>query len=60
MNIKLKNKTTNEIVEFRSQTLASISLKRGHGYLHYCIKNNRKIYDSENNEYELIEYKKSK
>lgn len=55
INISLKKKSTSEIFNFRSNALASSFLKRNHSYIHHCIKNNRKIYDSNGNEYEIIE-----
>lgn len=56
----LKNKNTEEIFTFRSQSEASKFLNRNHGYLHDCVKHNKKIYDTENNEYEIIEMKYNK
>lgn len=60
IHIKLKNIKTNEVFSFRSQTLASIFLKRNHAYIHNCIKNNRKIFDNNGNEYEVLEFKSNR
>lgn len=60
INIKLKNKNTNKISEFKSLSGASSFLGRSSGYINDCIKYNRKIKDIEKNEYEIIEINKIK
>lgn len=60
INIKLKNKNTNKISEFKSLSGAGSFLGRSSGYISDCIKYNRKIKDIEKNEYEIIEINKIK
>ena len=60
INIKLKNKNTNKISEFKSLSSAGSFLGRNSGYISDCIKYNRKIKDIEKNEYEIIEINKIK
>lgn len=60
IHVKIKKTETNEVFTFRSQSLASNFLKRNHGYINHCIKNNKKIFDIDNNEYELLEFKRNR
>lgn len=59
INIVLKNKSTNQTLSFKSLTKASIFLRRSHGYVSDCFKKNKKILDTNNNEYEIINIIKS-
>lgn len=59
-NVKIKKNNTNEILEFKSMSQVNIFLKQHKSYLTECIKYNRKIFDKDKNEYELIEIKKIK
>lgn len=40
--------------KFKSMAKASKFLQRNHSYLNDCIKNNRKVYDKEGNEYQIL------
>lgn len=60
INIKLKNKKTNEIFSFTSLTNACKFLKRNNFYITDCIRNKRKIKNKDKTEFEIIEYNKIK
>lgn len=50
----LINHTTKEKHSFRSMVVASFFLGRNRGYIHNCLRKNRKITDANGNEYKAI------
>ena len=60
IHVKLKNKITKEIFEFRSMSLAGAFLGRNHGYISHCFNKNKKILDKNNNEYEILEIRSNR
>ena len=59
-NVKIKNCNTNKIFEFNSISQTNIFLRQHKSYITECIKYNRKIFDKDKNEYEILEIKKIK
>jgi NUMOD4 motif. len=60
IHVKLKNKITKEVFEFRSMSLAGAFLGRNHGYISQRFNKNKKILDKNNNEYEILEIRSNR